>query len=367
MVIHRSRLEERLRQDGALEGARETLLGLGRSLREMREAISSARMVPVGEIFDRIPYLVRDMARATDKKARVALEGNQTEIDKFLVERLREPVLHLVRNCFAHGVEPAAERTAAGKPAEALILLRASSAADSVFIQVSDDGRGVEADTVFTRAAALGLPVPEDSDPKSLLDVLCTPGFSSRDTADMSAGRGIGMTVVAAAARELGGSLSMRTSRGKGTEFTLRLPLSISICDAVVLGVGGAKFTMNKGAIHEIVQAEPSAVRSVRSTELVPYREGMLPLVRLRAALAMAPSSAPKLVVVVAGTSRGPVGFVADSVVAQREIVVRPLSDPFLRVPGIAGVTELGDGRPVLVLDPETLNAAQAARPALAT
>ncbi|HEY1848252.1 MAG TPA: chemotaxis protein CheA [Opitutaceae bacterium] len=356
MVIHRSRIEEKLRLDGFLEGGmRESFVSLSRSLREMREAVSRVRMVPISEIFDRVPFIVRDLARTSDKKSRVDIAGAQTEVDKFLVERLREPLLHLVRNSFSHGVEPEAERVAAGKPGEALISLRAAQAGDTVVIEVEDDGRGVDEEAVRRRAAQMGILADENGEPKTLLEILCTPGFSSRDAADTAAGRGIGMAVVAAAARELGGTLSLSSTRGQGTKFTLRMPLNLSIVDAIVLAVGRSTYALAKGYIQEIIQADASEVRTVRSTELIPYRDSMLSLVRLRGALGIEPSSARKLLVAVSLTERGPVGLVADAAIAQKEIVVRPLSDPLLRVPGVSGVTELGDGRPVFVLDPESL------------
>lgn len=356
MVVHRSRIEEKLRVEGFLEGGvRESFSGLSRSVREMREAVSRVRMVPISEIFDRVPFIVRDLARSSKKKARVELSGSQTEVDKFLVERLREPLLHLVRNAFAHGVEEEAERIAAGKPPEALISLRAAGAGDTVVIEVGDDGRGVDEEAVRRRAAETGTSAEENGPPMTLLEILCSPGFSSRDAADTAAGRGIGMAVVATAARELGGVLSLSSVPGRGARFTLRLPLNLSIADAIVLSVGAGTFALAKGYIQEIIQADAAEIRAVRGVELVPHRDCMLPLVRLRGALGLEPKDSKRLLVVVSLTKRGPVGLVADAAIAQKEIVVRPLSDPLLRVPGVSGVTELGDGRPVFVLDPESL------------
>jgi two-component system chemotaxis sensor kinase CheA len=212
MVIQRSRLEDRLQQNGnAYAGLRDINLGLSRSLRDMRAAITRARMVPIAEIFDRMPFVVRDLASGSGKKVRVALEGEQTEVDKYLVERLKEPLLHLVRNAIAHGIETTAERTAAGKPAEATIALRAKSAGETVVIQIRDDGRGVDSAAVIARASRLGLKVPATADMNGILKILCTAGFSTRDEADRAAGRGVGMSVVANVVRELGGILTLET------------------------------------------------------------------------------------------------------------------------------------------------------------
>ena len=186
MVIHRSRFEEQLthsaRDSTALdaESLQEVNNALARSLRELRQAILRVRLVPVAEIFARMPFVVRDLARDTKKQVRMSLEGQQTQLDKYLVERLKDPLLHLVRNAFSHGVETPQERVAAGKPAEASILLAASTVGDSVLIQVRDDGRGIDSKVVARRASVLGLEVPSPLDNSSLLKILCSPGFSTR-------------------------------------------------------------------------------------------------------------------------------------------------------------------------------------------
>jgi len=356
MVIHRSRLEDRIQQSGTQQtGLREINQALGRSLREMRTAITQVRMVPISQLFARIPLIVRELARGSEKQAGVLLEGNQTEADKYVVERLKEPLLHLVRNAFAHGIEPAAERVAADKPARATITLRAKSSGDSVVIQIRDDGRGIDASRIAARANSLGIEVPESLDDDALLTILCAPGFSTRDEVDLTSGRGVGMAVVVNTVRELGGSLSLETSPGHGTQFTLKLPLTLSIADAIMVMVGAETCAVPQSAIDEIVQVSAGDVRRIQKTELVPYRGGLLPLVRLRALFHAKPSDATTLTILVISSERGAAGLVVDRVRSQREIVIRPLADPLLRVPGISGATELGDGRPVLILDPNVI------------
>ncbi len=326
-----------------------------RSLRELRKAIARVRLVPIAEIFTRMPFVIRDLAAGSEKKARVVLEGHQTEIDKYVAERLKEPLLHLVRNAFSHGIETPAKRTAAGKPEEATVTLRAVSAGEFVTIQVRDDGGGIDAKAVAVRAKTLGVPVPERMDAAGLLGILCAPGFSTREEADRAAGRGVGMAVVANTVRELGGTLALDTTRGGGTEFTLRLPLTLSIVDALVVTVGGEICAVPQSAVDEIVQVAASESRSIKETEVVPYRGGLLPLVRLRAAFGLAPATGETLTVLVVSAERGATGLAVDRVLSRREIVVRPLTDPLVRVHGVAGATELGDGRPILILDPNAL------------
>lgn len=352
LVIHRSRLEERI--NGGVRdagGLREVNQALGRSLRDLRTAINRVRLVPIAEIFTRMPFVVRDLATESGKKVRLLLEGQQTEIDKYLVERLKEPLLHLVRNAFSHGIETPQERIAAGKPAAATILLRAETAGDAVLIHIRDDGRGIDATAIARRATELGVAAPTELDGAWLLSVLCKPGFSTREEADRAAGRGMGMTVVRDTLRELGGILTLDTKPGQGTQFTLRLPLTLSIAEVLIAAVGAQTCAVPQGSIAEIVEVAEADVRTIKRTEVVPYRDGLLPLVRLRNIFKNEAAARPQIPVLVIQSERGRAGLVVDRVHTQREVVVRPLRDPLLQVPGISGATELGDGRPVLILD----------------
>lgn len=356
MVILRSRLAEKLRGSSAENpGLKEIDLGLGRSLREMRAALAKVRTVPIAEIFSRMPFVVRDLARDSGKKVRVVLEGRHTEVDKFIVERLKEPLLHLVRNAFAHGIELPDQRVAAGKLPEATLTLSATARGQSVTIQIRDDGRGVDLDAVAKRAARFGLPVPQPLDLSGALAILCAPGFSTKDEADLAAGRGVGMAVVANTVRELGGTLALESTLGAGTQFTLILPVSLSIIEAIVVTVGGETCAVPQAAVEEIFQIASSEVRGIQQTEVVPYRGGLLPLVRLHTLFRFSVPPAPGLTLLVVRGERGVIGVAVDRVLSQREIVVRPLLDPLVQVSGISGATELGDGRPLLVLDPATL------------
>jgi two-component system chemotaxis sensor kinase CheA len=356
MVIHRSRLEERIQPlSDAHPGLKEVNLALSRSLREMRAAITRVRMVPIAELFTRMPFVVRDLVRESGRKIGVVLLGEQTEVDKFLVERLKEPLLHLVRNAVSHGIESPAERQAAGKSAEAVITLQARSAGEFVIIQVRDDGRGIDAEAVLVRARVQGLAVPDRLTDQSLLEVLCAPGFSTRDQADLASGRGVGMAVVANTVRELGGVLTLKATLGQGTAFTLKLPLTLSITDAIIVEIGTQVCAVPQSAVDEIVQLPAGELRSIRQTEVVPYRQGLLPVVRLQGMFGAEAATGRELTLLVTSSDRGAVGLLVNRVRSQREIVVRPLADPLLRVRGISGATELGDGRPILILDPSAL------------
>ena len=360
LVIQRSRLEERLQRaigPAAKDhtGLHEVNQSFARTLRDLRQAIGAVRMVSVAEIFARMPFVVRDLARETGKQARLVLLGQQTEVDKFVVERLKEPLLHLVRNALSHGVEMPAQRLAVGKPAEATLRLHAATEGDWVVIRVRDDGRGIDAAAIAKRAAAQGLALPKTLDHAALLTLLCASGFSTRDEADLASGRGVGMAVVQNAVRQLAGSLSLDTEPGQWTEFTLRLPLTLSIMPAFIVHLGGQSCAIAQHSVEQILQIDADQVRLIQKTEIVPYRDGLLPLVRLRQRFGYPPTSSAELVIVVVHSERGSVGLVVDRVLSVREVVVRAMADPLVQVPGISGATELGDGRPVLILDTAAL------------
>jgi two-component system, chemotaxis family, sensor kinase CheA len=367
LVISRARLAESLRRiesrvpGGEMRALHETNQAIERQLRDLREGVMRVRLVPVREIFARMQFVVRDLTREYGKKVSLTLSGQETEIDKLLVERMMDPLLHLVRNAVSHGLESAEERVRAGKSPEGSLMLRASTTGETIVIEVEDDGRGIDAAAVVERARGVGL-VPADatSDSVVLLDILSAAGFSTRDEADRTSGRGVGMAVVRTVIEELGGSMSLETEPGVGTHFTIHLPLTLAIADALIVTVSGQTFAVPQVAVREVLQVEPANLRVLENNELIPYRAGVLPLVRLTAFFGHPEPPGGSFHTLVVGTGRNTVGLAVERVIGLREIVVRPLADVLLRVPGIAGVTELGDGRVVLILDAVPL--ARAAR-----
>jgi two-component system chemotaxis sensor kinase CheA len=325
--------------------------GIERQLRELREGVMRVRLVPVGEIFRRMPFVVRDLARDTGRRARVVLSGKDTEVDKFLVERMMDPVLHLVRNAVSHGIETVDDRIAAGKPPEGTVSLSASAAGELVTLEIADDGRGVDAERVLARAAQLGLPAPAHADDAALLDLISSPGFSTREASDRAAGRGFGMAVVRTTVQELGGVMRMTSAPGQGTRFSIDLPLTLAITDALVARVGSEMFAVPQSTVREVVEIEAAVLRGVEGGEVAPYRGSALPVVRLSSILGLPRQQGPRFHAFVVGTGAASVGLLADRVIGHREIVVRAIADPLIRVDGVSGATDLGDGRAVLILD----------------
>ncbi len=358
LVISRTRLEEQLTDlkrstpPAAWRSLQETSLSMGRQLRDLRESVMRVRMVQIGEIFERMMFVVRDLARESGKKVIVQLSGGETEIDKFVVERMMDPFMHLVRNAVSHGFETAAEREAQGKRSEGLLSLSALTAGEKIVIKIADDGRGIDRDLILERANAKGLSNGNgELDDEALLNLLCTPGFSTRDEADRESGRGVGMDVVKKATEELGGGMSLATKVSEGTTFTIELPLTLAIAEALIVSVNGQRFAVPQSAVREVLEVESSATKVLENNEIISYRGKVLPLIRLARVFEMNHQRGDNFHVLVIGEETNAVGLAVDRILGQREIVVRAIKDPLAQSKGIAGATELGDQRVVLILD----------------
>lgn len=384
LVIGRARLEDWSdRVTRKLPGAearalQEINLTLERQLRDLREGVMRVRLVPVAEVFARMHFVVRDLVRETGvreastqenratvppserKQVKLELSGQETEIDKFVVERMMDPLLHLVRNAISHGIEPEVERVAAGKAPQGTIALRASTAGEMVAIEIEDDGRGIDRDKAIAVGRARGLIDPDLSpdelanqyDAMALLDLLCAPGFSTRDVADLTSGRGVGMAIVKNTVYELGGTVTMTSERGRGTRFRIELPLTLAISDAAIVNVADQTYAIAQSAVREVLEVNTETLVRFENNEAIAYRGSLLPLLYLADLFGLERDrDRHSLRVVVVGSGSSAIGLAVDRIVRQCEIVVRSLNDPFVQTVGIAGATELGDGRVVLILD----------------
>jgi two-component system chemotaxis sensor kinase CheA len=362
LVISRARLEDNLKKaETAMPASewralQETNLMIERQLRDLREGVMRVRMVAVGEIFERMRFVVNDLSREYKKKVRLELSGQETEIDKLLIERMMDPLLHLVRNAISHALEPMADREAMGKPPEGTIWLRAFTAAEMVVIEVEDDGRGIDRERVAQRARKIGLIADDASlDDAALLDLICSPGFSTRDEADRASGRGVGMAVVKNTVLGLGGVLALDSEAGRGTRFTVQLPITLAIADALIVSAGGHKFAVPQSSVREVMEIDPASVKAFENNEIIQYRGGVLPIVRLARLFELDDKYERVFHAFVIGSGLNAVGIAVDRILGQREIVVRAINDPLIQVAGVAGATELGDGRVVLILDAAAL------------
>jgi two-component system chemotaxis sensor kinase CheA len=362
LVISRTRLEDQvndLKRETApavWRSLQETSLSMERQLRDLRESVMRVRMVQIGEIFERMTFVVRDLARESDKKIIVQFSGGETEIDKFLVERMMGPFMHLVRNAVSHGLETVAQREAQGKRSEGLLSLSATTAGERIVIRIADDGRGIDRNRVLSQAKASGL---ADGDAEisdsALLDLICSPGFSTREEADRQSGRGVGLDVVKKAIEELGGRISLATRVGEGTAFTIELPLTLAIAEAFIVTVNGQRFAVPQSSVREVLEVESAATKVLENNEIISYRGRVLPLLRLARIFEMNYQREARFHVLVLGEGTNAVGLAVDRILGQREIVVRAIKDPLAQSRGIAGATELGDQRVVLILDTTAL------------
>jgi two-component system chemotaxis sensor kinase CheA len=358
LVISRTRLEDQLAEVKRMTPAtvwrplQETSLSISRQLKYLRESVMRVRLVQIGETFERMTFVVRDLARESGQKIIVQLSGGETEIDKFLVERIMDPLMHLVRNAVSHGFEPVAEREAQGKRSEGLLSLSAMTAGERIIIKIADDGRGIDRNRVLERAKASGLSQGDTGiDDSALLDLICSPGFSTRTEADRASGRGVGMDVVKRAIEELGGKISLITKKGEGTTFTIELPLTLAIAEALIVSVNGQRFAVPQSAVREVLEVESASTKLLENNEIISYRGRALPLLRLARVFEMDSRRGANFHVLVIGEESNAVGLAVDRILGQREIVVRAIKDPLAQTKGIAGATELGDQRVVLILD----------------
>ena len=362
LVISRARLTESLsrveRHVPAVEwrAVQENAVAIDRQLRTLREGIMRIRLVPVGEIFRRMPFVVRDLARENGKTVLLDLRGQSTEIDKYLIERMMDPVLHLVRNAVSHGIETPDARVAKGKKPEGTILLSAATVGDVVMLEIADDGQGIDHAAVAEKARQAGIGLPAGPlDAAAILSILCTPGFSTRDETDRASGRGVGMAVVKETVDELSGTMTIESKPGEGTRFVIQLPVTLAITDALIGRVGRESFAVPQGAVREVIDVPTAEVRQVEENEIIPYREGALPIIRLSRLFGIESAANGHFHVFVVGSGAASLGLAVDRIIGHREIVVRTIADPLVRVDGISGATDLGDGKVVLILDPATL------------
>lgn len=325
-----------------------------RQLRDLRAAVVRVRMVKLAEILARVPLLVSGLRRQAGRQVALSIDAGAVEIDKAVGERLFPAIVHLIRNAVDHAIEPSADRVAAGKPPGGLLQVSCSERANTQLeLVISDDGRGIDSAEIARRA---GSPVPQGD--AELLELICRPGFSTRDRATTTSGRGMGMDIVRRiTVDELGGELSMTSVRGSGTTFRLRVPLTITIIDAFSFECAGERFVVPVSMVDEIIEIDPAAVIHAPSRAADRCRPGMIerrgatvPLLELGAIFGLH-ETAPARRALVVRRGGAAMAFAVHRMLGQQEIVVRPLEDVLVKAPFVSGATDLGDGKPTLVLD----------------
>jgi two-component system chemotaxis sensor kinase CheA len=356
LVILRDRLARAVAAAPESDELGEVVAEATRMIGELRDEVMRVRMVPMQQVLDRFPRLVRDTARGTGKQVDFAIEGGEIEFDRSMLDELGEPLIHLLRNSIDHGLESPAERRARGKSEVGVLRLSAARERSRAVIRVEDDGRGIDRARVVERAIATGLVTNEeaaDLEDGEVLMLLTRPGFSTAREVTTVSGRGVGLDVVATRVRSLGGTLEIESEPGRGTRFTLRLPLTLAITRALLVRLGAERYAIPLAHVVETLECEPAEVRAVGGRRIVWLRGDALPLLDLRAALGSAPAVvAPEwLPVVVAEVGEREVGISVDALLGQQEIVVKSFDAAPGTLPVFSGATILPDGRPALVVD----------------
>jgi two-component system, chemotaxis family, sensor kinase CheA len=339
----------------------QTALHIGRITDELQDQVMKSRMLPVETVFNRLPRVVRDLCSKQGKQVEFIVAGKDTELDRSVIEEIGDPLLHLIRNALDHGIETPEKRLSVGKPAVARLRLTARHADSFIMISLEDDGNGIDLDAVKRKAVERGVMSQEYADRASeeeVIDLIFAPGLSTAESVSDLSGRGVGMDVVRANVERINGTVEVQTRRGQGTMFTIRLPLTLAIVQALLVRVAGGIYALPIHAVTETLRIEPHQVHRINSREAIQLRETVLPLVPLRQVFGIELDDEPEEVasdgsrlVVAVHTSTRQVGLIVEGLVGEQEVVIKPLGHLVGGVPGVSGAAILGDGSVALIVD----------------
>lgn len=366
LVIAQAMMAQRLASEGI--AASEELALLDGLTREIQESAMSIRAQPIGSVFSRVPRILRELAASTGKQVKLELVGEATELDKTVIERLGEPLTHLIRNAVDHGIETTKERLAAGKSAEGTLVLSAEHRSGRILIRIADDGRGIDRARVFAKAVEKGIVAPDAQMTKEDIDALIfAPGFSTAAEVTSVSGRGVGMDVVRQNVKELGGRITIESEEGKGTSFTLTLPLTLAISDGMIVNVGDQTLVVPLAHVVESLRPKPGDIQGLgTSRQMLNVRGRFIPVLPVCQAIGASSclSDASSGVLIVVDTEvAGQAALLVDDICDQRQFVIKSLDTHYRAVDGVAGATILGDGQVALILDIDGLVAGAMAQP----
>ncbi len=352
-----SSLETSCEDSDVIEELIDSITGMSRTVSDLQDAVMKLRMQPVKKIFSKFPRIVRDLAKRLNKKVNLVLEGEDTEIDRSILDKLEDPLIHLVRNAIDHGIEPPEERIAAGKPEEGTIKLSAYQEGDRIIISIEDDGRGINVEKVKKKAVEKGLITPEQAEnmsDKEAFELLFMPGFSTADQVSEVSGRGVGMDVVASTIHALRGTIEVESEPGKGTKFIMKLPLTVAIIRTLMVGVNERIFAIPLYSVVEIVKYDPSNVKKVGNFKSFMLRDEVYLLFSLGELFDIEDKPEKEFIVIVRVGEKN-IAISVDDLFGEEEIVIKPLGKLLEDVQGIAGATITGDGKVVLIVDTNSL------------
>ena len=341
-------------------GFNEQIEYLERITTNLHTSVMKVRMVPLESVVNRFPRMIRDLSKKLDKKMELYISGEDTELDRTVIDEIGDPLLHLLRNAADHGLESNAERAALGKPETGSIILNAFQEGNNVVIEVKDDGKGIDAEKIKQKAIAKGTITAEQGEAmsdKEIIDLLFRPSFSTAEKISDVSGRGVGLDVVKTKIESLGGDVEVRTVLGQGSNFIIRLPLTLAIIQSLMVELGTEKYAIPLGSIQTIEDVPVSDVKYVQTKEVINLRGTVIPLIRLNEVLDVESSKAQdeKLTVVIVTKGDKLAGFVVDNLIFQQEIVIKSIGKYINNSKMISGATILGDGEVALILDVNTL------------
>lgn len=355
LIIIKTRLDD-LDENKDDHRQREAVEYLERITSSLHDAVMKVRMVPIENVFNRFPRVVHDLSRELAKEISLEIEGAETELDRTIIDEIGDPLIHLIRNAADHGIESPNERRAKGKPQQGTITLIAYHDGNNVVIEVSDDGKGIDVNGVLEKAIANGLVSKEQSmslKESEITALLFEPGFSTKGQVTDVSGRGVGLDVVKTKIESLGGSIEIKGEKGKGTDFLIRLPLTLAIIQALMVMVGHEKYAIPLSAIKETVTISTKEIKKVQKNEVILLRGNVIPLVRLNHILNIKDQKEDiqDLTLVIVKKGERDIGLVVDDLIGQQEIVIKTLGSFLKNISFIAGATILGDGTVALILD----------------
>jgi len=363
LVIHRTRLgriesqfKETFGEKGLSLELSDTSEQIGKMTTELHEAIMKVRMLPIRQVFMRFPRFVRDLAKEKGKEVNIQFEGEETELDKTVIDEIGEPLMHLIRNAIDHGIEKPDDRAELGKPKYGSIIIRAYQESSHIVITVKDDGKGIDRQRLQEKAERAGLLSGEEFGFRDLTDLIFLPGMSTAKEVTEVSGRGIGMDVVKKSLAKINGVIEVESELNVGTLFTIKLPLTLAIISALMVKVDSEQYAIPLASVVENIKVKKEEIHIVNNREVTKIRDRILPLVRLSELFGLSHSTnGVNPYAVVVQSSLGQMGIIVDSLMGQQEIVIKALDDYVGDSVGIAGATILGDGKVVLIVDVATL------------
>ena len=358
LIINKNRLDNIL-SDTANKELKAALASMEHNISELQENVSAARLVPVGEIFQKFPRMVRDLAREAGKEIELVLEGSEIELDKAMLDTISEPLIHLLKNAVDHGIEPAETRQKRKKKRSGMVKLAAKRAENHILIDVGDDGSGIDTARMKEVAVRKGFVSPEEAESlqdKDILNLLFEPGVTSAEEVTDVSGRGVGLDVVKNSAKRLGGTVEVTTQKGEGTLFTLTLPLTTAVLQTLMVGVGNHIFAIPTDTVVETLEIKPEDIKEIRNEQVLVLRQEVITFVRLNEVLNIpGGEDQDNLIAVVIHIGDRFLSLGVDSVVDQVENIIKPFDPVAQQFRGFSGGTILGDGRVALLLDTANL------------